>query len=226
MPLNPWNTLFSFLTIILPLLNPFVAFAVNPQGETLLSWKQSLNGPAEALSNWNPTDEAPCVWLGITCNINKEVVELELRHLSLYGTVPTNLSSLVSLTKVVLSSTNLTGSVPREIAILHELNYLDLSDNALTGAIPSEICNLLKLQEIHLPKEIFPKESFIGDNKLTGPIPREIGNLENLHILGLDLNRISGNVPAEIFGCRNLEYLNLHSNLITGNFPGATPLPC
>nr|XP_023888094.1 LRR receptor-like serine/threonine-protein kinase [Quercus suber] len=164
MPLNPWNTLFSFLTIILPLLNPFVAFAVNPQGETLLSWKQSLNGPAEALSNWNPTDEAPCVWLGITCNINKEVVELELRHLSLYGTVPTNLSSLVSLTKVVLSSTNLTGSVPREIAILHELNYLDLSDNALTGAIPSEICNLLKLQEIHLPKEIFPKESFSSRN--------------------------------------------------------------
>ena len=145
MPLNPWNTLFSFLTIILPLLNPFVVFAVNPQGEALLSWKQSLNGPTEALSNWDPTDETPCGWFGITCNINKEVVELELTYLDLNGTVPTNLTSLVSLTKVALYGTNLTGPIPKQIATLHELNYLDLSFNALTGEIPSEICNLLKL---------------------------------------------------------------------------------
>ena len=97
-----------------------------------------------ALYNWNPSDETPCGWFGITCNINKEVVELELRYLNLYGTVPTNLTSLVPLTKIVLSDTNLKGSIPKQIATLHDLNYLDLSDNVLTGEIPSEICNLLK----------------------------------------------------------------------------------
>ncbi|KAI6682836.1 hypothetical protein NL676_028749 [Syzygium grande] len=121
MPVNPWTPFtslcfFSFLLLVMPFLR--LASAVNSQGQALLSWKTSLNGSLEALSDWNWADEILCRWFGVTCNSNDGVAELSLRYVDMLGYVPTNLSLLHSLQKLVLSETNLTGSIPKEIGSL------------------------------------------------------------------------------------------------------------
>lgn len=182
MPVNPW-IFFSFSILSFVLLVPFpsTTFAVNQQGETLLSWKRSFNGLPEVLSDWEASDETPCRWFGITCNFNNQVLALELRYVDLFGNVPSNFTSLFSLKKLILSGTNLTGPIPKEIGALSQLTSLDLSDNALTGEIPSELCNLLELEELYL-----------NSNKLEGSIPIEIGNLTSLKWLILYDNQLSG----------------------------------
>lgn len=212
MPVNPWTLstslgCFSFLILVMPYLRS--ASAVNPQGQALLSWKTSLNGSLEALSDWNPADETPCWWFGVACNSNNEIVELSLRYVDLLGYVPSNLSSLRSLQKVVLPGTNLTGSIPKEIGSLPELTYLDLSDNALTGAIPSELCGLPKLEQLYL-----------NSNRLEGSIPALIGNLTSLAWLTLYDNQVSGEIPTGIGKLSNLEVVRAGGNKNLGG-----PLP-
>ncbi|GMQ10026.1 hypothetical protein CsSME_00053190 [Camellia sinensis var. sinensis] len=136
MPVNPW-TLFFIFSFLLFLIVP--ASGVNPQGESLLSWKRSLNGSPQALSNWDATDETPCGWFGISCNFNNEVEELNLRYVDLLGNVPSNFSSLMSLKKLVLSGTNLTGSIPKEMGKLRELTCLDLMRLATCSSLRSSI---------------------------------------------------------------------------------------
>lgn len=37
-------------------------------GLTLLEMKNTLNDSRNLLSNWQPSDESPCQWTGITCH--------------------------------------------------------------------------------------------------------------------------------------------------------------
>ncbi|KAF3437479.1 hypothetical protein FNV43_RR20232 [Rhamnella rubrinervis] len=178
-----------------------MAFSVNPQGQALLSWRQSLNGSIDALSNWDPSDETPCGWFGVTCNFNKQVVELNLRYVDLPGGVPANFTSLLSLNKLVLAGTNLTGSIPKEIGILTNLVVLDLSDNALTGEIPNEVCQLLKLEQLHL-----------NSNGLEGSIPAQTGNLTSLKWLILYDNQLSGGIPNTIANLNKMEVIRAGGN--------------
>ncbi|GAB4845764.1 hypothetical protein Ancab_039173 [Ancistrocladus abbreviatus] len=240
MPVNQWNNLSSSSSLpsfILYLLvfSPLMPLAVNPQGEALLWWKQSLNGSSiEALNNWDPADETPCEWSGITCNFNKEVIELTLRYVDLHGFILSNLSSFSSsLTKLVLTGTNLTGSIPGEIGLLHELKYLDLSDNALSGAIPTEICYIPKLKQLYLntnrlegsiPTEIGNLTSLewliLFDNQLSGSIPSSIGNMNNLAVVRAGGNKnLNGPLPQEIGNCTNLVMLGLAETSISGFLP-------
>ncbi|KAF8408279.1 hypothetical protein HHK36_007428 [Tetracentron sinense] len=211
MPVNPWN-LYSFLFFSFFLSIPlrFTAFALNEQGQALLSWKRSLNGSLEFLSNWDPSHQNPCTWYGISCNYNQQVVELNMRYVDLLGHVPSNLTSLkYSLNKLVLLGTNLTGLIPKEIGVLGELSHLDLSENALTGEIPVEICSLVKLEKL-----------FLNSNRFEGSIPISIGNLTNLKWLILYDNQISGGIPSSIGSLTKLEVIRAGGNK---NLQGSLP---
>ncbi|KAF8390468.1 hypothetical protein HHK36_024994 [Tetracentron sinense] len=231
---KPWNLLvLLFFTSSLSITMPFFAFAVNQQGEALLSWKKSLNGSLESLNNWDPTHESPCNWFGISCNSNKEVVELNLRYVDLLGHLPSNLSSLKSLTKLVLSGTNLTGSIPKELSSLSELSYLDFSNNSLSGEVPSEICSLIKLQQLYLnsnllegaiPIEIGNLSNLVQlilyDNQISGGIPSSIGSLKKLEVIRAGGNKnLEGRLPQEIGNCENLVMLGLAETSISGFLP-------
>ncbi|XP_011040489.1 PREDICTED: probable LRR receptor-like serine/threonine-protein kinase At4g26540 [Populus euphratica] len=235
MPVNLWP-LFSllFLSSTLVLLFPFTAFAVNQQGETLLSWKRSLHGSPEGLDNWDSSNDTPCRWFGITCNFNNEVVALGLRYVNLFGTLPSNFTFLSSLNKLVLSGTNLTGTIPKEIGTaLPQLTHLDLSDNALTGEIPSELCNFPKLEQLLLnsnqlegsiPIEIGNLTSLkwliLYDNQLSGSIPNTVGKLKYLEVIRAGGNKnLEGSLPQEIGNCSNLLMLGLAETSISGFLP-------
>ncbi|CAK7322939.1 unnamed protein product [Dovyalis caffra] len=210
------------------------AFAVNQQGQTLLSWKISLNGSPEGLNNWDSSDETPCGWFGVTCNFDNEAVALDLRYVDLFGKLPSNFTSLISLNKLVLSGTNLTGSISKEIGTaLPRLTHLDLSGNALTGEIPNELCNLLKLEQLLLnsnqlegsiPIEIGNLTSLkwllLYDNQLSGSIPNTIGKLKHLEVIRAGGNKnLEGSLPQEIGNCSNLLMLGLAETSISGFLP-------
>ncbi|KAB2041273.1 hypothetical protein ES319_D02G136800v1 [Gossypium barbadense] len=186
---NPWTLLSSLLLSFFFILirSPYAAFAVNQQGEALLSWKAR--------------DVTPCNWLGIVCNFNNQVVELELRYVDLFGQLPANFTSLLTLNKLVLSGANLTGPIPKEISTLTQLTHLDLSENVLSGEIPSELCCLYRLQQLHL-----------NSNQLKGSIPIEIGNLTSLKWLILYDNQLSGGIPSTIGKLKNLEMIRAGGN--------------
>ncbi|KAK3033485.1 hypothetical protein RJ639_032714 [Escallonia herrerae] len=232
MPVYRWTLLFSSF-IILSFSNILPAFAVNPQGQTLLSWKNTLNGSfVGALSNWNPADETPCQWSGIICNFKYEVVEWKLRYVDLLGNVPSNFSALLSLNKLVLSGTNLTGSIPKELGILQELNTLDLSDNALTGFLPPTLGNLKKLDTLaiyttllsgQIPPELGDctqlRNIYLYENSLTGSIPTRLGNLIHLQNLLLWQNNLVGTIPPELGSCHQLTLIDFSVNSLTGTIP-------
>ncbi|XP_068643906.1 leucine-rich repeat receptor-like serine/threonine-protein kinase RGI4 [Aristolochia californica] len=207
MPLiRQWTCLYLLLFVSFSLL----ASAVSPQGEALLSWKWALNGSVEALSSWNGSDFTPCGWFGVSCNANMEIVELNLRYVDLFGYVPSNLTALKSLSKLVLIGTNLTGPIPREIGNCHQLSYLDLSDNSLIGEIPAELGRLGKLEIL-----------LINSNRLEGAIPMEIGNLTRLRWLVLYDNQLSGAIPSSIGNLKGLEVLRAGGNK---NLVGPLPM--
>ncbi|KAJ0105565.1 hypothetical protein Patl1_18088 [Pistacia atlantica] len=210
MPVYPW-TLFSSLILCFSILFhfPFTPLAVNQQGEALLSWKGTWKGAFHELSNWNSSDETPCGWFGVLCNFNNDVVELNLRYVDLFGNVPSNFTSLLTLNKFVLSGANLTGSIPKEIASLTQLNYLDLSENALTGEIPIQIGNLTSLKQL-----------ILYDNQLSDGIPSSIGKLKNLEAIRAGGNKnLGGSLPEEIGNCTNLVMIGLAETSISGFLP-------
>lgn len=232
MPVNPWTLFFLCISLMLPL-HFLTSAAVNQQGEALLSWRRTLNGSLEVLSNWDPVQDTPCTWYGVSCNTKNEVVQLDLRYVDLLGRLPSDFTSLLSLSSLILAGTNLTGSIPKEIGYLVELSYLDLSDNALSGEIPSELCYLPKLEELHLNSNDLVgsipvaignltklQKLILYDNQLSGEIPTTIGNLKNLQVIRAGGNKnLEGPLPQEIGNCSSLVMLGLAETSLSGFLP-------
>ncbi|KAG7954507.1 hypothetical protein I3843_11G022400 [Carya illinoinensis] len=242
MPVIPW-TLFSFLTILslsLPYY-PFVALAVNQQGQALLSWKHSLSGSPEALSNWDPNDATPCGWFGITCNFNKELVGLELRSLvqlilydnQLGGGIPSTIGNLKQLQVIRAGGNkNLQGPLPQEIGNCTDLVMLGLAETSISGFLPSSLGLLKKLETIaiytallsgQIPPELGDCTSlqniYLYENSLTGSIPNKLGSLVNLQNLLLWQNSLVGTIPSELGNCRQLSVIDISMNSLTGSIP-------
>ena len=196
--------------------------------EALLSSRDTLGG--NIALNWHENlsiDE----WQGVEI-ANGRVVEVDLRHLGLTGTIPGELGSLVSLKRLDLSINQLTGEIPAELGNLSALESMDLSINQLTGEIPAELGNLSALEVMDLqfneltgeiPKELGNlanlEELWLGFNQLDEGIPVELGNLSNLRELELSDNQLTGKIPNELGNLGNLESLGIHSNQLTGEIP-------
>ena len=199
--------------------------------EALLSSRDTLGG--NIALNWHENlsiDE----WQGVEI-ANGRVVEVDLRHLGLTGTIPGELGSLVSLKRLDLSINQLTGEIPAELGNLSALESMDLQFNELTGGIPAELGNLSNLEVLWLrvnrldgeiPAELgsLPnlRELELSDNHLTGEIPKELGNLSNLESMGIFSNQmtgLTGEIPTEIGNLINLRSLILSGNELTGGIP-------
>ncbi|CAN1180599.1 Leucine-rich repeat receptor protein kinase EMS1 [Linum perenne] len=210
----------------------FTVCSSNPELETLLSFKSSLQNP-KSLSSWN--ESLPfCNWVGITCRLGR-VSSLELTSASLSGEIPPQLGELTHLRTLKLGFNSLTGNLPPEIGNLTSLVTLDLSGNGLEGKLPVEIGKLTRLKFLDLNSNFFsgeiPGEIFnnfreltsvdISNNSLSGEIPPEIGNLTNLIELYIGTNSFSGGIPPEIGSLTRLQVFISRSCSISGPLPDA-----
>ncbi|KAL4191484.1 hypothetical protein AMTRI_Chr07g30170 [Amborella trichopoda] len=202
---------FFFLPFILALsIQSSVLSTVDLEAEALLNWKTSLKN--HTLVSWflkssNPTSH--CSWIGIKCNDDGSVVEVNLPDFDLEGTLnQLNFFLLPHLTSLNLYNNHFTGSLPPSIGNLSKLTNLDLSGNNFTGSLPPSIGNLSKLTHF----------SLFG-NHFTGSFPPSIGNLFKLTNLDLSGNNFTGSLPPSIGNLSKLSKLWLRSHQFTGSLP-------
>jgi len=149
----------------------------------------------------------PCKWNGVRC-IKKRVVEISLprsslRH-SLYGTLPSSLGMLTTLTAFNIRGNQIGGSIPGNFGEL--LFHLDVSNNQLSGSIPANLGGeaLLRMD--------------LSFNSLSGNIPEELANgLKWIKKIDLSNNAIGPTFPNGLVGIESLAELYLHNNHIIGS---------
>ncbi|PIA49536.1 hypothetical protein AQUCO_01300379v1 [Aquilegia coerulea] len=174
----------------------------NPERESLLSFKNSLENP-NILSSWIPS-HSHCQWNGVLCK-NNQVISLTLPTQSLKGPISPSLFSLSNLILLDLSGNSFYGEISPQVSQLSKLKELSLGDNQLSGEIPSELCELTQLETLKL-----------GPNFFTGKIPPEFGNLLQLRHLDLTGNVLKGNIPDELGNLNQLQILELGNNFLSG----------
>ena len=102
----------------------------------------------------------------------------------LSGTIPTQISSLRSLTTLDFEDNILSGSLPTTVLALTNLQQLSAGGNELKGSIPSGIVNLTNLKTLELDR-----------NQIGGTVP-DLASLRFLEKLDLKTNKFSGTVPV------------------------------
>jgi len=159
-------------------------------------------------TNWLSSGKNECLWKFVQCNINKEIISLDLSHNNLKGTIPKEIGTLSMLEELKLKNNFITGSIPRDIGSISMLEFVDLSINKLDGTIPSSITNLRNLNILKLDV-----------NNLTGSLPSDISSLSNLKTLDVSSNVLSNNIPTTIGQLSKLKELDLSNNKINGSLP-------
>nr|XP_043608800.1 receptor protein-tyrosine kinase CEPR1-like [Erigeron canadensis] len=140
--------------------------------------------------------------------INLEVVNFNENAGFNMWTLPENVSRLVNLKSMILSTCVLSGPIPKSIGNMTSLIDLELSGNFLVGPVPREIGLLRNLQQLELYY-----------NQLVGEIPHELGNLTELFDLDMSVNKLTGTLPESICRLPKLQVLQLYNNSLTGEIP-------
>ena len=92
----------------------------------------------------------------------KSLTSLDLSHNHFYGSIPTNISSMLPYLVILsLSSNNFSGEIPTSLGKCTYLNVLELNHNGFSGQIPSTIGSLPRINKFN-----------VADNLLVGPVPR------------------------------------------------------
>ncbi|XP_058109120.1 putative receptor-like protein kinase At3g47110 [Magnolia sinica] len=126
----------------------------------------------------------------------------------IFGSIPSGIQNLVSLTTLRMEYNSLTGIIPIGVVKLNELRRLSLGGNELSGEIPSSLGNITQLYLLDL----------FGNN-LWGTVPSSIGNFTFLQFIHLDNNNLSGTLPRSLFSIPSLTELHVESNSFTGDLP-------
>ena len=144
-------------------------------------------------NKWNcssaSTDTQICLWRGVTCDINKSIISLSVQSTSvgvtLTSTIPSSISQLINLQKLILKTCLLRGTIPSILSTLKYLNLINLSNNLLSGTIPKSFGELTLLKTLYL-----------SNNSIEGTVPYNLANLSSLSYLDLSMNKLSGKFPV------------------------------
>ncbi|OIT33064.1 putative receptor-like protein kinase [Nicotiana attenuata] len=139
-------------------------------------------------------------------NLSSHLTRLIITGNQIRGTIPKDISNLVSLDLLYLGYNRLTGSIPDSVGNLPNLGNLGLDSNSLTGVIPPPIGNLTKLLYLYL-----------SYNKLEGTIPPTLGNCKQLQYILLYKNNLSGAIPQQLAILSSLILVNVSYNSFTGH---------
>ncbi|KAF0917382.1 hypothetical protein E2562_017836 [Oryza meyeriana var. granulata] len=224
--------------------------AVNIEGSALLEFQSRVEeDPHGAMAGWSQRDGDPCSWNGVRC-VDGRVVILNLKDLSLRGTLGPELRSLSHLRALILSNNLFSGPIPKEMSGLAMLEILDLSNNNLTGEVPQEIAEMQSLKHLLLSNNNFQwpliQNSFGNfDQEIDFDIYDERGNVNQRSENGFesdssseentkDSNNLSAHLSSQ-FAARNpavqlsrrslLEDTNLAATSVNAPVPAVAPVP-
>ncbi|PKU85784.1 putative LRR receptor-like serine/threonine-protein kinase [Dendrobium catenatum] len=141
----------------------------------------------------------------------------------LSGELPTSLSNLTAMQKLMMSDNYFTGKLPDFIGTWSNLNVLRIQGNSISGPIPSSFFTLYKLYDLILRNakisDTLPLDFayytklatlFLGNNSIIGTLPEtKISTLSNID---LSYNQLSGSFPYWV------NDPNLVLNLVANNF--------
>ncbi|KAF9593142.1 hypothetical protein IFM89_020352 [Coptis chinensis] len=140
---------------------------VHDQVIAMRALKESLRVPDRM--GWNGDPCAPSswdAWEGVTCHTNKQksalvVSKIDLGSQGLKGYISEQISLLVNLVSLNLSTNSLEGALPSGLGH-HSLVRLDLSNNKFSGSIPYS----LSASSLQL--------ALLNDNELEGIVPEKV----------------------------------------------------
>ncbi|CAK9168899.1 unnamed protein product [Ilex paraguariensis] len=200
----------------------------------LIAFKAKITAdPLGAMSSWNESIHF-CKWYGVTCSRrqHQRVIELDLGHKKLSGTMSPHTGNLSFLKILILTNNSFHGDIPPELGRLQRLEYLWIQTNSFGGEIPANIsyCSNVISFGAHFNKLVgkIPMElgsmsklqDFGGNNNnLTGIIPPPFGNLSSLLLLYLYSNNLVGSIPKELGRLTKLEIISLSQNRLSGTIP-------
>ncbi|CAI7910161.1 unnamed protein product [Closterium sp. NIES-54] len=183
---------------------------------TSVAVHSSQTAAMEAIAATWPTATASWVsgelcdtWLGVVCDGDGYVTQLDLSDQDLEGTIPTaSIASLVTLVELNLHDNSIEDDLPAGFGSLTALSILTLGRNEITGSIPTGYSQLQKLRFL-----------LLSDNRLSGQVPSELGALTDLEALDLSKNWLSGSIPKEVIALPNLMYFDISNNEFSGPPP-------
>ncbi|GLR17063.1 M12 family metallo-peptidase [Portibacter lacus] len=125
-----------------------------------------------------------CGWYGIECNLNEEIISIDLSDNNLIGGLGNNFTNLNELTSLDLSINLISGEISEAAINTANLSFLDLSNNNFSGVFPTSIITGAKLINISA-----------GNNAFSGNLP-EFTYSTKLQVLDLSNNEIIGCFPG------------------------------
>lgn len=190
--------------------------SLSADGNALLEFKRSVTSdPLRVFLNWNESDEDPCSWTGVVCNLSsRRVVTLNIKGQSDFGS-----ASLFSPEDGLGEGSKgrcsrFLGSASKRFLARVLLPESNSVGNDSMGS--SMIC-------LRNGSVVNSWEGYNGQDrvacKLAGTLSSSIGHLSELRVLSLPFNAFSGDVPSEIGNLTFLEVLELQGNSFTGQLP-------
>jgi hypothetical protein len=155
-------------------------------------------------TTWTNKSQSYCLWGGISCDHNCNIVLISIVSNNLTGIIPRSFSSLHKIREIDLSYNHLTKGL-NIISLFPELRKIFISNNELYEPLPVMISNLVT--DINLVANLIygnlrceyrtlPLRTFIiSNNTLSGTIPIEWKNLTQLSSINLSNNNLEGAIP-------------------------------
>lgn len=102
-------------------------------------YAENYGGQWANAERWGNPNVPHCMYEGVDCNEDGNVVNITLSGMNLQGKIPGKLGRLAHLRRLKLDNNLLTGAVPSDLRF-PPLEELDLSNNHLVGPLPPLLC--------------------------------------------------------------------------------------
>ena len=149
---------------------------------------------------------------------------------NLMGSLPAEITELVSLRELYLSNNTLTGNFPESLSSLR-LSEIDVEENSMSGNPFDVLTKIPTLSRLRISRNGFSGEMppsiavwdrmvefWIAENDFSGPLVKELGEMVNLQTLFVYDNQFTGPLPAELGNLRLFAF-QAQNNRLSGNIP-------
>ncbi|KAK1412427.1 hypothetical protein QVD17_33672 [Tagetes erecta] len=191
---------------------------------TLIQLKNNLqfdSSLSTKLVSWNPNTTDCCMWRGVTCNINGQVIGLDLSSETISSGIDDS-SVLFDLKN--LESLNLAANsfnfieISSRIGNLTGLLYLNLSNSGFSGQIPRELSQLTRLQVLDLSKPYkFPDKLLKLEKPNLADLVQNLTRLRSLYLDNVNLSAQKSDWCQSLSSSLlNLEVMSLSNCQLSG----------